>query len=69
MKMLERLLSVRNDLGLLSEQYDTLSGRLLGKFPQAYSHVGTINTVRNLMQTKHCATSRLLTPEDSRITK
>jgi GH15 family glucan-1,4-alpha-glucosidase len=44
----ERLLSVRNDVGLLSEQYDTVSRRLLGNFPQAYSHVGLINTARNL---------------------
>jgi GH15 family glucan-1,4-alpha-glucosidase len=42
----ERLLSLRNDVGLLSEQY--ASGRLLGNFPQAFSHVGLINTARNL---------------------
>src|SRR3954466_2255220 len=44
----ERLLSLRNDLGLLSEEYDTGAGRLVGNFPQAFSHVPLINTARNL---------------------
>jgi GH15 family glucan-1,4-alpha-glucosidase len=44
----ERLLALRNDLGLLSEQYDPRAGRMLGNFPQAFSHVGLINTARNL---------------------
>jgi GH15 family glucan-1,4-alpha-glucosidase len=46
----ERLLDLRNDVGLLSEQYDADSGRLLGNFPQAFSHVGLINTARNLVK-------------------
>jgi len=45
-----RLLSLRNDVGLLSEEYDPHSGRLLGNFPQAFSHVGLINTACNLAQ-------------------
>jgi len=44
----ERLLSLRNDVGLLSEQYDPRAGRLVGNFPQAFSHIGLINTARNL---------------------
>jgi GH15 family glucan-1,4-alpha-glucosidase len=44
----ERLLALRNDLGLLSEEYDTGSRRLVGNFPQAFSHVPLINTARNL---------------------
>ena len=44
----ERLLQVRNDVGLLSEGYDPAPGRLLGNFPQAFSHVGLINTARSL---------------------
>ena len=44
----ERLLALRNDLGLLSEEYDQQSGRLVGNFPQAFSHVPLINTARNL---------------------
>ena len=46
--MYERLLSLRNDVGLLSEQYDTADGRMLGNFPQAFSHVGLINSALNL---------------------
>jgi GH15 family glucan-1,4-alpha-glucosidase len=44
----ERLLGIRNDLGLLSEEYDPVARRLLGNFPQAFSHVGLINTACNL---------------------
>jgi GH15 family glucan-1,4-alpha-glucosidase len=44
----ERLLSVRTDLGLLSEQYDPVARRLVGNFPQAFSHVALVNTARNL---------------------
>ncbi|MGB8169587.1 MAG: glycoside hydrolase family 15 protein [Chthoniobacteraceae bacterium] len=44
----ERLLAVRNDLGLLAEQYDPHDRRQLGNFPQAFSHVGLINTAQNL---------------------
>jgi GH15 family glucan-1,4-alpha-glucosidase len=44
----ERLLGLCNDVGLLSEEYDPETGRLVGNFPQAFSHVGLINTARNL---------------------
>jgi GH15 family glucan-1,4-alpha-glucosidase len=44
----ERLLAVRNDVGLLSEMYDPARQRLLGNFPQAFSHVGLVNTALNL---------------------
>lgn len=44
----ERVLSVKNDVGLLSEEYDPVLHRLVGNFPQALSHVGVINTARNL---------------------
>jgi GH15 family glucan-1,4-alpha-glucosidase len=46
-----RLLSLRNDVGLLSEEYDASSKRLLGNFPQAFSHLSLINTARNLDRT------------------
>ena len=39
-----RLLAIRNDVGLLSEEYDVATGRLVGNFPQAFSHIGLINT-------------------------
>ncbi|MGA3148056.1 MAG: glycoside hydrolase family 15 protein, partial [Acidimicrobiales bacterium] len=38
-QLLDRLLGLRNDLGLLSEEYDPVAGRLVGNFPQAFSHV------------------------------
>jgi GH15 family glucan-1,4-alpha-glucosidase len=47
--LFERLLGLRNDLGLLSEEYDAIEGRMLGNFPQAFSHIGLINTAHNLM--------------------
>ena len=46
--LFERLLSVRNDLGLLSEEYDPVTKRLLGNYPQAFSHVCLVNTAYNL---------------------
>jgi GH15 family glucan-1,4-alpha-glucosidase len=46
--LFERLLAVANDVGLLAEEYDPELGRLLGNFPQAFSHVGLINTAHNL---------------------
>jgi GH15 family glucan-1,4-alpha-glucosidase len=49
--LFERLLALRNDVGLLAEQYDPRSGRMLGNFPQAFSHVGLINTAFNLSST------------------
>jgi GH15 family glucan-1,4-alpha-glucosidase len=44
----EKLLALRNDLGLLSEEYDTVGKRLVGNFPQAFTHVGLVNTAYNL---------------------
>ncbi len=46
--LFERLLALRNDVGLLAEQYDPIAGHQLGNFPQAFSHVGLINTAYNL---------------------
>jgi len=46
--LFERLLSLRNDLGLLSEEYDTRLRRQVGNFPQAFSHVALVNTAHNL---------------------
>jgi GH15 family glucan-1,4-alpha-glucosidase len=47
-RLFERLLDVRNDIGLLSEQYDPDKQRLMGNFPLAFTHVALINSARNL---------------------
>jgi GH15 family glucan-1,4-alpha-glucosidase len=43
-EMFERLLDMRNDVGLLSEEYDPRAARMLGNFPQAFTHLAIINT-------------------------
>ena len=43
-ELFERLLGLANDVGLLAEEYDPVQGRLLGNFPQAFSHIGLVNT-------------------------
>ena len=47
-ELFERLLAVRNDVGLLAEEYDPKTGRQLGNFPQALSHIALVNTAENL---------------------
>jgi GH15 family glucan-1,4-alpha-glucosidase len=47
-RLFERLLGIRNDVGLLSEEYDPAGKCLLGNFPQAFSHVGLVNTAFHL---------------------
>ena len=47
-ELFERVLSVRNDVGLLAEEYDPRNRRMVGNFPQAFSHVSLISTARNL---------------------
>src|SRR5262249_15259761 len=44
----ERLLSLRNDVGLLAEEYDTQARRQVGNFPQAFSHLALVGTALNL---------------------
>jgi GH15 family glucan-1,4-alpha-glucosidase len=47
-RLFERLVGLRNDLGLLSEQYDPVTKRLVGNFPQAFSHLALVNSAYNL---------------------
>ena len=47
-RLFERLLALRNDVGLLPEEYDPHGRRFLGNFPQAFSHVALVNTAYNL---------------------
>ena len=49
-ELFERLLDLRNDVGLLSEEYDPVSGRQLGNFPQAFTHLALVNTAMILSQ-------------------
>ncbi|MFG1623598.1 glycoside hydrolase family 15 protein [Kribbella sp. NPDC049227] len=44
----EKLVALRNDVGLLAEEYDPVAGRMLGNFPQAFSHLGLVNTAWHL---------------------
>jgi GH15 family glucan-1,4-alpha-glucosidase len=46
--ILERLVVLANDVGLMSEEYDPARRRLVGNFPQAFTHVGLVNTARSL---------------------
>ncbi|MFE0704101.1 glycoside hydrolase family 15 protein [Streptomyces sp. NPDC058872] len=43
-ELFERLVSLTNDVGLLAEEYDPVTGRQLGNFPQAFSHIGLVGT-------------------------
>jgi len=47
-RLFERLLSLRNDVGLLAEEYDPAARRMVGNFPQAFSHVALVNTAASL---------------------
>jgi GH15 family glucan-1,4-alpha-glucosidase len=59
--LFERLLRLCNDVGLLSEEYDTGARRLVGNFPQAFSHIGLVNTAANLSRRAGPAAQRLRT--------
>lgn len=47
--LFERLLAIRNDVGLLAEEYAPSEGRQIGNFPQAFSHIALVNTAHNLV--------------------
>ena len=57
-RLFERLVSLRNDVGLLSEEYDTTRRRLVGNFPQAFSHIALVNTAHNLARAEKPAKQR-----------
>jgi len=57
-RLFERLVARCNDVGLLSEEYDPSIDRLLGNFPQAFSHVALVNTAANLTRTEKPAEQR-----------
>jgi GH15 family glucan-1,4-alpha-glucosidase len=57
-RLFEHLLSFRNDLGLLAEEYDPRAGCQLGNFPQGFSHVALVNTANNLISRRGPAEQR-----------
>lgn len=57
-QLFQRLSGLCNDVGLLAEQYDPRAGRMLGNFPQAFSHLGIINTALNLYHAECPAQTR-----------
>lgn len=59
-RLFEGVLAVRNDVGLLSEGYDPRARRLVGNFPQAFSHIGLIHTASNLSR------GQILSPAEQR---
>ena len=58
--LFERLLDLRNDLGLLSEEYDPEAGMLLGNFPQAFTHLALVEAALTLAEHR---SPRGVTPE------
>jgi GH15 family glucan-1,4-alpha-glucosidase len=57
-ELFERLCTLANDVGLLAEEYDPSLGRMVGNFPQAFSHVGLVNTALNLTRADGPAATR-----------
>ena len=57
-RLFERLVDLRNDVGLLAEEYDPSRKRLVGNFPQAFSHVGLVNSAFNLAATDSSGLAR-----------
>ena len=57
-RLFDRLLGLRNDVGLLSEEYDTKAHRLVGNFPQAFSHIALVNSAHNLARATKPAEQR-----------
>jgi GH15 family glucan-1,4-alpha-glucosidase len=57
-RLFERLVGLCNDVGLLSEEYDPEARRLIGNFPQAFSHIALVNTAHNLENTEKPAQQR-----------
>lgn len=60
--LFERLTALVNDVGLLSEQYDPRAKRMLGNFPQAFSHIALVNTAFNLTRSEKPAIQRAEAP-------
>ena len=57
-ELFDRLLDLRSPLGLLAEEYDTVRKRLVGNYPQGFSHLGLVNSANNLAGAHHPAEQR-----------
>ena len=57
-RLFERLVSLGNDVGLMAEEYDVATGRMVGNFPQAFTHVGLVNSAFNLSRPAGVASNR-----------
>jgi GH15 family glucan-1,4-alpha-glucosidase len=66
-QLFEHLLSLRNDVGLLAEEYDPRAKRQLGNFPQAFSHVALVNTAFNLTRSEGPADQRAAPDGEGRL--
>jgi GH15 family glucan-1,4-alpha-glucosidase len=65
-KLFNRLVGLANDVGLLSEEFDPRAGRLVGNFPQAFTHVGLINSAYNLSRAE-CPAKQRARPHDAKL--
>jgi len=63
MRLFKRLAALTNDVGLLAEEYDPRVPRMLGNFPQAFSHVALVNSALNLMHAKAARSGRRQLPQ------
>jgi GH15 family glucan-1,4-alpha-glucosidase len=66
--LFERLTAIRNDVGLLSEEYDPVEKRQLGNFPQAFSHIALVDTALNLAAAERPIEQRAQSPAEQRQT-
>ncbi len=62
-RLFRKLVKLANDVGLLAEEYDPRAGRMLGNFPQAFSHVALVNSAINLMHADKAAKTELPAPK------
>jgi Glycosyl hydrolases family 15 len=61
--LFERLLALRNDVGLLAEEYDPAGGRQLGNFPQAFSHLALVDAAQSVSERGTTPPEHRLAPE------
>jgi GH15 family glucan-1,4-alpha-glucosidase len=57
-RLFDRLIALANDVGLLSEEYDPAVDRMVGNFPQAFTHVALVNSAFNLTRAERPADQR-----------